>query len=112
MGVSNLYNPLTDSFDSINSPKNKWALKTSYEMNNRVTISGNFRHVDSFTWESGLYYGVIGGYDLLDVHLGYSFNEHLKLYCTLNNIFNNKHVEIIGGPAIGRQVVVRLSASL
>ena len=35
-----------------------------------------------------------------------------KANLTINNVLNHKHTEIMGGPAIGQMIVLRLQASL
>ena len=39
-------------------------------------------------------------------------NEKVKVNLTLNNILNHKHVEIIGGPSLGRIALLRLTTNL
>ena len=48
-------------------------------------------------------------YDLL---YNYDLTKTLNLNLTVQNIFNKVHKEMIGGPALGRQMLIRLTASL
>ncbi|MEE9167236.1 MAG: TonB-dependent receptor [Candidatus Neomarinimicrobiota bacterium] len=112
LSLSDFINPLTGTKDPINAPRNKWALKATYESPIGVSVAASLRHVDSFEWQSGIYFGTIRAYSILDLHLSYSFNDHLKLFATINNVLEDRHTEIIGGPKLGRMTVLRLQGRL
>ncbi len=57
-------------------------------------------------------YGDIKSYVVFDLHAGYEINERVKVNLTLNNMFDHRHVEIIGGPALGRIALLRLTTTL
>ena len=59
-------------------------------------------------WE---YFGNIKSYTVFDLHLGYKINEMLKANFTVSNLLDYKHTEIIGGPAIGRVALLRLTTT-
>ena len=42
----------------------------------------------------------------------FKLNEYLELNLTGQNIFDFKHKQILGGAVMGRQIIMRLSASL
>ena len=77
---------------------------------------GNFalkyRHVDRYEWKDGIWSGIIGPYDLFDLHYNYKVNRYLELNLTGMNIFNDRHKEMIGGAIMGRQIILRLTASI
>lgn len=112
LSLSDFINPLTGTKEPINAPKHKWSMKTTYESPKGYSIAAYLRHVNSFPWQSGIFYGTIKKYDILDLHLGYSVNDHLRLFASISNLFNNRHIEIMGGPKLGRMVVLRLQGSL
>jgi iron complex outermembrane receptor protein len=87
-------------------------LKATYESPKGFSIAAYLRHVDQFPWKSGIYFGTIEGYSIFDLHLGYKINDHLKLWATFNNALDNRHTEIIGGPELGRMIVLRLTGQL
>ena len=41
-------------------------------------IAIKYRHVDKFDWKDGIWSGVIGPYDLIDIHYNYQINKHLE----------------------------------
>ena len=105
------YNSLTKKNDPINAPK--------FKMNAGVSwgspigdIALKYRHVDQFEWSDGIWKGTLGPYDLFDLLYSIKLNEYLELNLTGQNIFDFKHKQILGGAVMGRQIIMRLSASL
>ena len=105
------YNSLTKKNDPINAPK--------FKMNAGVNwgsplgnIALKYRHVDKFAWSDGIWSGTIGPYDLFDLLYSVKLGDHLELNMTGQNIFDYKHKQIIGGAFMGRQIIMRLTASL
>ena len=113
MGTTEFLNPLTKAEESVNAPKHKAGLKIQYNpVKYPLTVSLNGRYVDSFDWSSGIYYGKINAYSILDLHLGYEINKNIKMNFTINNILDHNHTEIIGGPSLGRVMMLRLETKL
>jgi outer membrane receptor protein involved in Fe transport len=113
MGTTEFLNPLTKAKESVNAPKHKAGLKIQYNpVKYPLTVSLNGRYVDSFDWSSGIYYGKINAYSILDLHLGYEINKNIKMNFTINNILDHNHTEIIGGPSLGRVMMLRLETKL
>ena len=113
MGTTDFFNPVTRAKESINAPKHKAAMKLQYSsISYPLTLSLNGRYVDSYKWSSGIYFGDIKAYNIFDLHLGYQINKHIKANLTVNNMFDLKHTEIIGGPSLGRVMMLRLETKL
>ena len=70
-----------------------------------------FRHVDQFEWKDGIWSGIIGPYNLLDLHYNYKLFESLEMSISAINITNDFHRELIGGAKMGRQIVFRLTST-
>jgi outer membrane receptor protein involved in Fe transport len=68
--------------------------------------------VDAFPWQSGVYFGTIGPYHIFDFHARYQLIDKVAVLMSVSNLFNDRHIEIQGGPAIGRLVMLRLQAEL
>ena len=105
------YNKLTKKNDPINAPK--------FKMNGSITwqtkygdIGIKYRHVEKFLWKDGIWSGYIGPYDLIDLLYSYKLNKNLELNLTAQNIFDDVHKELIGGAFMGRQIIIRLGASI
>ena len=113
LSMTEFFNPITKAKDPINAPKHKGSLKLQYAPRRwPVSTSLNARYVDGYNWSSGIYFGKIDPYTILDLHVGYTFNDNLSGNLTVNNLLDNRHTEIIGGPSLGRVVVFRLSTKL
>lgn len=113
LGITDFINPITGGKDPINAPRNKGGFKLQYDPRNKnYSISYNMRYVDVFPWSSGIYFGTIGPYIIADLHTQYRFNDYLTAYFSVSNIFNQYHIEIIGGPKLGRMAVLRIKAAL
>jgi len=76
-----------------------------------ITTSLNARYVDGFKWSSGIYFGDIKPYTIFDLHIGYKINNYATANLSISNLLDNKHTEIIGGPSLGRVIVLRLQNS-
>ena len=105
------FNTLTLQNDPINAPKFKMNASVNWE-SPVGNFSFKYRHVDQFRWADGIWVGVIGPYDLFDVYYNYKINKHLEFNMTGLNIFDDRHKEMIGGAVMGRQIIMRLSASI
>jgi iron complex outermembrane receptor protein len=76
-------------------------------------VAGNY--VDDFVMASGVYTGAVESYFLVDLNLGYDFQNTipgLSLNVTAQNIFDNVHREFVGAPQLGRLVLGRLTYDL
>ena len=113
LSLTEFNNPITNTPDPINAPRHKGGVKIQFNPR-KYDFSGtlNIRYVDGFPWSSGIYYGTIDTYFLGDLHTNYKFNDHLAAMLSINNILNHRHVEIMGGPTLGRSIVLRLQAKL
>jgi len=113
LGMNEFLNPITNAYDPINAPRHKAGMQLQYIPRKfPLNFTLNARYVDAFRWSSGIYYGQINAYTIFDLHSGYEINDNLKINLTINNVLNHKHTEIMGGPAIGQMIVLRLQASL
>jgi len=107
--TTEFYNELTRRNDPINAPKFKWNLNFNYKNDKYGMLSVGYRHVDQFEWQDGIWSGIIGPYNLFDIHYKYEFNDYLSTSISCLNVFNDVHREIVGGAKMGRQIVMRFS---
>ena len=109
LGVNRFFNPLTRDYDPINAPQYKINGKVSY-----ITKEGFFgnisaRYIPEFLWSSGVHYGTVPSYLVVDGMLGYRFSEKYDLLLNMNNVNNDVHREIIGGPKLGRSFTLKIT---
>ena len=53
---------------------------------------------------------MIGPYDIFDLHYNYFITENLKFSVSALNFMDEKHKELIGGAAMGRQLIMRMTS--
>ena len=109
-GTTEFYNVLTKKNDPINAPQWKWNanIKWNLSMGNIIL---NFRHVDKFKWSDGIWAGVIGPYNIIDLFYSYKFTNNLELNISALNLNNDVHKELVGGANMGRQIVMRFTST-
>ena len=109
LGMTDFYNPITKAKDPINAPRHKAGMKLQFNPRRYpFTASLNARYVDGFKWSSGIYFGDIKPYTIFDMHFGYEINQYVKANFTISNLFDHNHTEIVGGPSLGRVILLRL----
>jgi outer membrane receptor protein involved in Fe transport len=110
LGKTRFWNFLTRDYDPINAPKYKVNGKVAY--NAKKGLHGNigFRFIPEFEWASGVHYGIIEKYLVLDTMVGYRFGKRYDLLLNINNLNGDIHREIVGGPKLGRHVTLKLNA--
>ena len=99
---------------ALNAPTDKGSFGVSYD--NKVVgtfISGRVRVSGAFPMSSGVYRGLVDGYQVLDLNMGYRVPGYTGFIVslTLNNALNNLHQEFIGAPFMGRVGMVKLQYS-
>ena len=113
LSITEFMNPITNTPDPINAPRHKGGFKIQYNPRKfDFSSTLNVRYVDAFPWSSGIYYGKINSYFIGDFHASYKFNNHLSAMLSISNVLDHRHVEIMGGPTLGRAIILRLQAKL
>jgi outer membrane receptor for ferrienterochelin and colicin len=108
-GTTKYFNELTRKEDPINAPEWKWNLNAKLDTDfGDFTFS--YRHVDEFEWKDGIWSGILGPYNLFDIHYNYKVAESLKFNLSAMNVLDDIHRELVGGAKMGRQIVMRISS--
>ncbi len=96
---------------ALNAPKNKVGLMLNYD-DSHTGFNGQIRYrwVDNFPVNSGVYIGNVDSYSTIDLTAGVLLpsTTRTKLSISVQNLFDNKHIEMVGAPEIGRLGLVRL----
>jgi hypothetical protein len=108
-GTTKYFNELTRKNDPINAPEFKWNLNAKLDTD-LGDFTFSYRHVDEFEWKDGIWAGILGPYNLFDIHYNYQIIESLKFNLSAMNVLNDIHRELVGGAKMGRQVVMRVSS--
>ncbi len=77
-GTTEFYNELTKKNDPINAPKWKWNASIKWD-SFLGGVALNYRHVDKFKWNDGIWAGTIGPYNIIDFHYNYKISRNLEL---------------------------------
>ena len=94
----------------LNAPRNKAGLFVQYNhptQNLSVGLRG--RYVDAFDMDSPFFGSRVESYIVTDLNTGINIIPDLRFTVTVQNVFNNKHIEVIGAPALGRLATARLT---
>ena len=109
-GTTDFYNELTKKNDPINAPEWKW--NSSIKWNSPIgELALNYRHVNRFEWNDGIWSGIIGPYDIFDIHYNYVFTNNLEFSLSALNFMDDRHKELIGGATMGRQIIMRMTSN-
>ncbi len=94
----------------LNAPRHKAGLSLQY-INRRWNLDAiaRYRFVDAFDVESPFYGKRVKAYHIVDFTSEVGTWYDTRLVLTVQNIFNNRHIEFIGGPKIGRLIIARLT---
>ena len=98
---------------SLNAPKHKFGARLQYMNADLGALAAELRlrYVDEFPVNSGVYQGVVEQYQTIDVSAGYNVLDNTRLSLSVQNILDDKHIEFIGAPELGRLTIVRLTQS-
>jgi outer membrane receptor protein involved in Fe transport len=110
LGKTSFYNFLTRENDPINAPEYKINATLTYMPDMGINWNIGMRYIPDFDWSAGVHYGTIQSYTVFDGALGYNFNPTYGVLLNINNLNNDVHNEIIGGPKLGRHVTLKLTA--
>jgi len=93
----------------LNVPRTKGSAEVEYRRG-RWTASLRGRAVSGFPVASGVYAGRVGGYATADALVACRLSAVPEATVTLDawNLFDRRHQEMVGAPAVGRLVTTRL----
>jgi iron complex outermembrane receptor protein len=93
----------------LNSPRNKAAIFIEYSHRN-TGLGGRtrVRYVDAFDMYGPFIGSRVDAYIIADQDLVFFFSENTRLTLTVQNLFDNRHMEFVGAPELGRLAVLRL----
>jgi outer membrane receptor for ferrienterochelin and colicins len=94
----------------LNAPRHKAGLSLQY-INRRWGLDAiaRYRFVDAFDVASPFYGKSVKAYHIVDFTSAVGFFYNSKFVLTVQNIFNKRHIEFIGGPKIGRLIIARIT---
>jgi iron complex outermembrane receptor protein len=94
----------------LNVPKYKFGIFLQYtNINTGISADSRLRFVDGFEMYGPFIGTTVESFTVVDLNLGYRLPYRSKLTVTVQNLFNNKHIEFVGAPEIGRLALLRIS---
>ena len=96
---------------SLNAPKQKFKLSSSYRMPDlNLRVGAGVRYNGSFRQDSGVFIGDVDPYTVVDLNAVYGlpFGENLSLVLNVDNVLNSRYRSWAGAPEIGRLAYLQL----
>ena len=95
---------------NLNAPKHKFALSLRWShQEHGLTAQTRFRFVDAFDMDSPFFGSTVESYRIVDLNVGWRFFEATNLSVTVQNLLDEKHIEFVGGPELGRLAIARIT---
>ena len=96
----------------LNTPKVKYRGGIMYGGTGKGLFgSVTYQHDDTFESNQGEYGGTVQEKDLIDLNLGYKFDNGVNLNLSATNLFDEKYRAMPGMPVIGRRTVLTATYS-
>jgi outer membrane receptor protein involved in Fe transport len=91
-----------------NSPEHRINLGMAY-ISDRFDISMRYRWVDDFFWGTGVFWGPVKSYSLVDLTSNFHLGNGFAIGINISNMLDNKHYESFGGYILRRHAVASIS---
>jgi len=95
----------------LNASRNKASARVEYQ-HREIGVSAGIRgrYVRSFPVKNGVYAGTVDAYAVMDLSVGLAIPwwRAASLTLTVQNVLDDRHIEIIGAPELGRFFLTRL----
>jgi iron complex outermembrane receptor protein len=96
-------NPLTRQLKA-NSPEHSFSTGLLYTAD-RWDAGLNFRWVDDFEWQAGVFDGEVPSYELLDLIANWRVTDAINLGLNVSNLTDEEHWQAFGGDVLGRRAL-------
>ncbi|RRQ48222.1 TonB-dependent receptor [Maribacter algicola] len=103
-----------DTDVALRIPKHKWNAQLAYTFNQGTYISLNYQHLSNrLDTDFNTFTDVdLAAYGLLNVTAQHRISEHVQLYASLDNLFNEDYVELLNYTTRGRNFRIGLRLRL
>jgi len=94
----------------LNAPRNKFGAYVQYgHPTHRIEAQARMRYVDAFDMVSPFLGSRVDSYVLVDVNAGVDLLHNTRFNLTVQNVFDNRHIEFVGAPKLGRMTIARIT---
>ncbi|HUO85741.1 MAG TPA: TonB-dependent receptor [Thermoanaerobaculia bacterium] len=87
-----------------NAPKTKFNAGVTYRWN-RFDASLKYRWVDGFVWATGIFYGDVPSFDVLNFAASVNLTDAWRIGTNISNVLDSDHWESFGGDRLGRRAL-------
>ncbi|MDH4034691.1 MAG: TonB-dependent receptor, partial [candidate division Zixibacteria bacterium] len=95
---------------NLNAPRHKVGLSLRWaHPEHGLNAQTRFRWVDEFDMDSPFFGSTVESYYLFDLNVGVKLFEATNLSLTIQNVLDEKHIEFVGGPELGRLAIARVT---
>jgi outer membrane receptor for ferrienterochelin and colicins len=94
-----------------NTPKHKGTLALFYDSPRGLELNANMRLVSGYPWAAGVFSGYVPAGQFVNANAAYRASEHLKVFITGTNVFDQRRFQIYGGSVIGRRLIGGVTAT-
>jgi outer membrane receptor protein involved in Fe transport len=94
-----------------NTPGKKGTLAASYISTFGLDASAQLRLIDGYQWAAGVFVGYVPAQELLNLSVGYRFNNYLRVSTTATDVLDRQQFSLYGGAVVGRRVLAQVEAN-
>jgi iron complex outermembrane receptor protein len=96
----------------LNAPRNKFGAYLRFSMPQlNLQTQARVRWTEGFEMYSPFVGSTVEAYEVVDLNAGIDVYQGARLMLTVQNLLDNKHIEFVGAPEIGRLVIGRMTYS-
>lgn len=96
---------------ALNAPKGKGSVGVTFDDRAMgLSLQARVRTTGKFPMNSGVYFGTVEAYNVVDASIGYRlpFQPGTRVSLTANNVGDAMHREFVGAPEVGRLLLLRV----
>jgi len=95
---------------NMNAPCNKFGAFVQYNHPwRKLGAQSRIRYVDAFDMDSPFFGRRVDSYILVDLNAGVDIASNTRFNLTVQNVLDNRHIEFVGAPELGRLTIARVT---
>lgn len=96
----------------LNAPRHKFGLFAKFNhQKSGFSSQARLRFVDGYDMNSPFFGSRVESFTVVDLNVAMDIIYSARLSLSIQNLFDNRHIEFVGAPEIGRLAILRLSSS-
>jgi iron complex outermembrane receptor protein len=95
---------------NLNTPRNKFGAFVQYSHPwRKLGAQSRVRYVDAFDMDTPFFGHRVDSYLLVDLNAGIDIASNTRFNLTVQNVLDNRHIEFVGAPKLGRLTIARIT---